>query len=70
MQVLVTLPYMSYLKKDYILDISDKDAGLNAAQWLALFVVVDLMCLKYLPLLTKCAVMGFFLCEFKFKVVI
>lgn len=63
----ITLPYISYFRKEYILDIDDKDAGLNIAQWFAMFMTIEVLCLKTLPILTKVAVMSFFLYEFKFE---
>lgn len=61
------LPYFAYYKRRYILDIEDKEAAMRLGQWLTLYYVVDFICLKLLPLLSRCAVVGFFLTEFNFK---
>lgn len=60
---IITLVYVAYFKKEYILDIEDKGSGLSVAQWFAMFTVVDLFCLKTLPILSKVATMSFFLSE-------
>lgn len=65
---IIILPYVAYYKKEYILDIDDKDAGLAVALWFVMFILVDLLCLKTLPILTKLAIMSLFLCEFQFEI--
>jgi hypothetical protein len=67
--VFIILPYVSLIRKEFILDITNKDEGLTVAQLISLFMMVDLFTLKALPLLTKVSVMTFILLEFEFKVV-
>jgi hypothetical protein len=64
--ITLILPYVSLYKKDYILGVENKDAALSAAYWLAFFIIVDIFCLKALPLLTKCTLMAFILIECDF----
>lgn len=66
--IVTVLPYVSLYKKEFILDIKDKDVGLSTAQWLSFFVIVDTILLKALPLLTKFSLMSLLILEFDFKI--
>ena len=64
---IICLIYFGFWKKRYILDIEDKEGALRLAQWLVLYYIIDIYCLKTVPLLSRCALAGFFLSEFNFK---
>ena len=62
------LPYISLYKKEYILNIHNKEAALSVSQYLSLYIILEIFLLKCLPLMSKLAIQGFFLLEFSFKV--
>jgi hypothetical protein len=64
---IIVLPYYAFFKKEYILEIDDKEAGLKCAQWLVLYYLIDFFCLYTLPLLTYCAVFGFLMTEYVYE---
>ena len=65
--IITVLPYVQLYKKEFILNINNKDTGLATSQWLALFIFIEMFTLKSLPLLTKIAVMTYFIMEFDFN---
>lgn len=48
---------VQFYRKDFILGITHKDAAINIGNWLALFIFIDILTLKALPLATKCTLM-------------
>ncbi len=63
MIILTVLPLIQLYKKDFILGFSNNNDALSAASWLSLYLFLDVIILKTLPLATKCAIMGFILTE-------
>lgn len=67
--LLLVLPIVHVLRKDYILGLENKNAALTCGNWLALFIFLDFITLKALPLLSKCALMAFVLYDFDFEII-
>jgi hypothetical protein len=66
--VATVLPYIHFIKKEYILEFQNKDAALKVSYLLALHTFIDLFTLKAIPLVTKLSIMLFVLSETDFEV--
>ena len=68
--IFTVLPIVQIKRKEYILDLQDKEAALTSSKYLTLFLFIEFFTLKSIPFLTKAAIMAMCYYDLDFEVLL